>query len=88
MIFIQQMQSLKAKTTTVTIIMENPYVGLWDVKWNFNNSAYYRVVPWYSRQIERLKSMPIMGSSLEWTIPGLTFRLRGNEFCLNRLFME
>ena len=26
-------------------------------------------VPWYSRQLERLNSMPFMGSSLEWTVP-------------------
>ena len=26
-------------------------------------------VPWYGRQLERLNNMPVMGSSLEWTVP-------------------
>ena len=28
-------------------------------------------VPWYSRQLERLNNMPVMDSSLEWTVPSV-----------------
>ena len=47
-----------------------------------NNGHDMGAVPWYSRQLEQLNNMPVMGSSLEWTIPpqqGLTIRQRGNE---------
>ena len=32
---------------------------------------YTGAVPWFSRQIERLNNMPVMGSSLKWTVPPL-----------------
>ena len=53
------------------------------------NVFYGRAIRCYSRQLKRLNNMPVMGSSLKWTVPslqGFTIRLRGNELSLESLY--
>ena len=35
----------------------------------YQNGPLLRAVPWYSHQPTRLNNMPVVGSSLEWTVP-------------------
>ena len=44
-------------------------VGLSLLDLLITHSRIIEAIPWYRHQIERLNNMPVMGSSLEWTMP-------------------
>ena len=80
--------------STITIVHNT----IWDILEHLTLNTYQSMFrsmrihgagAWYSRQLERLNNMPVMGSSLEWTVPslqGLAIRICGNELSVESLY--